>query len=155
MADKDTISELVKEQIEGSDMFVVEINVSPSNDIRILVDNQKGVTISECIELSRALEKGLDRDEQDFHLEVSSPGLSEPLKVLQQYKKNIGRNVGVVTLEGDKHEGKLTELTEKGFILEEQVKFKSEKKKRPEIKAVFNEYEFDRVRSVKVMVAFK
>lgn len=155
MIDKDTISELVKKQIEGSDLFLVDIHVSPSNDIRILIDNQKGVTISECIELSRTLEKSLDRDEQDFHLEVSSPGLSEPLKVLPQYKKNIGRGLEVVTLEGEKHEGKLTELTEKGFIIEEQVRFKSEKKKRPEIKAVLNEYEFDRVRSAKVMVSFK
>ena len=154
MIDRETITGVVTKHIKGSCLFIVDIHVSRSNDIRIVVDNQGGVSIKECAELSREIERSLSRDEQDFHLEVSSPGLSEPLKVLPQYRKNIGRNVEVITAEGQKHEGKLIGMTDNGLIIEELVKIKGENK-RPEIKAVEKEFDFDRIRSTKVMVSYK
>ncbi len=154
MIDRGTITELVTRHIKGTGLFIVDIHVSRSNDIRILVDNQLGVSIQECAELSRAIESSLSRDEQDFNLEVSSPGLSEPLKVLPQYIKNIGREVEVITIEGQKHEGKLIRTTDNGLIIEEIEKDKK-KKKRPEIKAVEKEFDFDRIRSTKVLVSYK
>jgi ribosome maturation factor RimP len=154
MIDRETITELVTKHIKGTSLFIVDIHVSRSNDIRILVDNQAGVSIPECVELSRAIESSLSRGEQVFNLEVSSPGLSEPLKVLPQYIKNIGREVEVITAEGQKHEGKLMRMTDNGLIIEEIVKNK-EKKKRPEINTVEKEFDFDRIRSTKVLVSYK
>ncbi len=154
MIDRETITDLVTKHIKGSSLFIVDIHVSRSNDIRIVLDNHEGLTIKECAELSRAIESSLSMDEQDFHLEVSSPGLSEPLKVLPQYSKNIGRNVEVITTEGQKHEGKLIRMTDNGLIIEELVKILGDKK-RPEIKAVEKEFDFDRIRSTKVMVSYK
>ncbi len=154
MIDRETITKLVTKHIEGSGMFIVDIHVSSSNNIRIIVDNENGVSVKECVELSRAIEGSLNRDENDFHLEVSSPGLSEPLKVKFQYLKNIGREVEVINKEGKKFKGKLIRLTDKGLIIEELVKVKGEKK-RPEIKAVEKEFDFDLIQSTKVVVSYK
>jgi ribosome maturation factor RimP len=152
MISRETITELVKKHLEGTDLFIVEVHVSASDNIRILIDNPKGVTLEECIELNRAMEESLDRDKQDFQLEVSSPGLSEPLKVLPQYRKNIGRKVEILTNEGIKHEGKLTGLTQRGLVIEELVKIKGERK-RPEIKAIEKEFDFDQILSTKVLIS--
>lgn len=154
MISREIISELVKEKLEGTDLFLVDIHVSPTNNIRILIDNENGVTVQDCVVLSRALEEILNRDEEDFQLEVSSPGLSEPLKVLQQYEKNIGRDIEVITKEGQKHKGRLIGLTDKGLVMEELVKVKSGKK-RPEIKTVKNNFDFNFISSTKVLVSYK
>lgn len=154
MISREIISELVKKKLEGTDLFLVDIHVSPTNNIRILIDNENGVTVQDCVVLSRALEEILNRDEEDFQLEVSSPGLSEPLKVLQQYEKNIGRDIEVITKEGQKHKGRLIELTDKGLVMEELVKVKSGKK-RPEIKTVKNNFDFNFISSTKVLVSYK
>lgn len=154
MIGKETIEQLVNEYIEGTDLFVVEIRVSPSGEIRVFVDNERGVSLEECIGLSRSLENSLNRDEHDFQLEVSSPGLTEPFKVLPQYLKNIGREVELVTAEGLKHTGILTGLTANGLVIREMLKIRGEKK-RPEIKTVENEYDFDRIRSTKLVISYK
>lgn len=154
MLDRATIEGTVSKLIEGSGLFIVDVYVSPSNNIRVLVDNHEGVSLNECIELSRAVEKNLDREKEDFHLEVSSPGLSEPLKVLPQYLKNIGRDVEVLTKGGQKHTGKLLRISERGPVIEEMVKIKGEKK-RPGIRAVENEFDFDHIHSTKVLVKYK
>ncbi len=154
MVSKQALEELVSRITEGTEFFVVDIHVSPSNSIRVLIDSNKGVTVKECGELTRAIESGLDRDKEDFHLEVSSPGLSEPLKVLAQYEKNIGREVEIVTSEGQRHEGRLTGVTGKGITFEEPVKVRGEKK-RPEVKLVSKELDFDQIRSTKLVVSFK
>jgi ribosome maturation factor RimP len=154
MIGRETIKELVDKHIEGTDLFVVDIHVSPSNEIRIFVDNERGVSLEDCINLSRSLENSLDREEHDFHLEVSSPGLSEPFKVLPQYRKNIGRDVEIITDDGQKHAGTLSGLTGKGVVIKEQVKTRGDKK-RPEINIVENEYDFDRIRSTKLVISYK
>ncbi len=154
MIDKEKILELVNKFIEGSDLFLVDIQVSHSNDIKILIDRHEGISIEECVRLSKVIDNSLDRDSEDFQLEVSSPGLNEPLKVPGQYNKNLGRDVEVTTSEGKKHEGKLIRLTDTGFVIEELVKVKGEKK-RPVIKSVETEFSHDMVQSVKAMVVFK
>ncbi len=154
MINKDTVTRLVRHQIQGTDLFIVDINVSHSNNIQILVDSDKGVSVQECMDLSRAVERDLDREEDDFQLEVSSPGLSEPLKVLPQYLKNIGREVEVLTKEGIKHQGRLKQVSDKGLAIEEKVKIKGEKK-RPEIKVIEREFDFDHILSTKLVISFK
>jgi ribosome maturation factor RimP len=154
MISREAVEDLVSKYIGGTGLFLVDIHVSPSDNIRVLVDSNEGVNLNECVELSRALENGLNRDENDFQLEVSSPGLTEPLKVLPQYKKNIGRRVEIITREGSKHEGTLTAVTTDGLLIEEEVKVR-EGKKRPGIKSVEKEFEFDQIFSTKVVVSYK
>jgi ribosome maturation factor RimP len=154
MIGRESVKELVDKYIEGTDLFVVDIHVSPSNEIRIFVDNEKGVSLEDCINLSRSVENSLGREEHDFHLEVSSPGLSEPFKVLPQYRKNIGRDVEIITDDGQKHAGTLSGLTVNGVVIKEQVKTRGDKK-RPEINIVEKEYDFDRIRSTKLVISYK
>ena len=86
------------------DVFLVELKVSPGNNLKVFLDADKGVTIDTCISINRALYKKIEEDDLfpngDFSLEVSSPGVDEPLKLHRQYKKNIGRNVEVVMNDG-------------------------------------------------------
>jgi ribosome maturation factor RimP len=154
MIEKESIEKMVDRYITGSDLFIVDIHVSSSGNIRVLIDSPRGISLGECVDLSKAIEKEIDRDKHDFDLEVSSPGLSEPLRVLPQYIKNTGREVEVTTLEGLKHDGKLLRVTEKGIVIEEKVKQKGEKK-RPEIKSVETHLDFNLIRSTKVVVSYK
>lgn len=91
--------------VERPDIFLIDLNVSEANQIRVIIDGDKGVSVQDCIDISRAIEHNLDREEEDFSLEVLSAGVSEPLKLKRQYKKNVGRQLKVktaeVTIKGD------------------------------------------------------
>ncbi|MGC9345503.1 MAG: beta-CASP ribonuclease aCPSF1, partial [Candidatus Bathyarchaeales archaeon] len=119
------IQDLVESRIALSDMFLVEVIVSQGNEIRVLVDSKEGVSIEECVELSRWLGQELDRQDENYSLEVSSPGLGSPLKLMQQYEKNIGREVEVILKDGIKRKGKLMSVDEDTITLEVSEKVKS------------------------------
>ena len=98
-------------------LFLLELNVTADNQIRIILDGDKGVSLQDCMKASRAVEHGLDREETDFSLEVSSAGATAPLLLPRQYRKNIGRKMAVKA--GAKaFEGKLTAADEKSITLE-------------------------------------
>lgn len=107
--DKVAILGLIKDKLEGTDKFLVDMHISNDNRINVSIDGDNGITIDDCIELSRYIEKSLNRDEEDFELNVASAGLDSPLKLKRQYKKNIGRDLTVTTFEGETYEGKLTD----------------------------------------------
>ncbi len=113
---------LVKEHLEeilaDAGCFLVDIKVDKSNRIMIQVDRQEGVSIENCVHISRQLEEKLDRDKEDFALEVSSPGLDSPFKVIEQYGKSLGNEVRVEMKEGDPIEGHIAEVGDKGIKLE-------------------------------------
>ena len=111
------IRELLEQRIAGTDIFVVDATVRPGNMIMIEVDRPEGISIDECVEISRYLERQLDRDEEDFSLEVSSPGLGTPFKVMQQYEKNVGGEVEVVLKDGTKMSGKLDSVSAAGITM--------------------------------------
>ena len=117
MIEKIRILELVNNALEGSDKFLVNLKITPDNRIYVDIDGDNGVTIDDCIGLSRAIESQLDRDEEDFALDVSSAGADAPLKLTRQYRKNIGREVEAVTYDGEKTVGELTEADEEGITL--------------------------------------
>jgi len=104
------------------DIFLVSIKIKPTNNFKIYLDADSGLGIEKCIKINRALYKIMEEmgmyPDGDFSLEVSSPGLDEPLKLLRQYKKNIGRDVEVITTEDVKKEGKLTDVTEEKIVIE-------------------------------------
>ena len=109
---------------ESEELFLVEVKIASGNQITVLLDADNGITIEKCTEINKALykyieESGLFGDE-NFSLEVSSPGLDKPLKLHRQYKKNIGRKIEVELNDGTKLEGMLTHVNEEEIIIEEK-----------------------------------
>ena len=104
------------------DIFLVDIKIKPVNNIKIYLDADSGLGIEKCIKINRALYKVMDEmgiyPDGDFSLEVSSPGIDEPLKLHRQYVKNIGRNVEVTLKDDSKKSGKLTTVNETDIVLE-------------------------------------
>ncbi len=108
------VTELLEKALENNpSLFLIDMDITPANQIRIIIDGDKGVTVKDCIAVSRAIEHNLDREENDFSLEVSSAGIAQPLFLARQYKKNIGRKLCVKTKEGKKIEGTLVNASEK------------------------------------------
>ncbi len=116
----DTISQLLQSLLTD-DIFLVEIKVKPINNYKIYLDADGGLGIEKCIKINRALYKIMEEmalyPEGDFSLEVSSPGIDEPLKLFRQYKKNVGRNVEVTFNDASKKEGLLVEVNENELII--------------------------------------
>ncbi len=120
------IEDFVNEQLVGSeDVFLVEIKVLPGNNIKVYLDADNGITIEKCIKVNRALYNQIEESElfpnEDFSLEVSSPGIEEPLRLHRQYKKNIGRTVEVTMSDETKKEGKLLIVNDEEIIIEEKT----------------------------------
>ena len=105
MIDVKTISKMAEEFLDGTPGFLVDVSVAAGNVIRISLDNDNNTSIENCMALSRHIEGSLDREEEDFSLDVGSPGLDQPLKALRQYKKFIGKQVIVLPKVGKKIEG--------------------------------------------------
>ncbi|WP_117882273.1 ribosome assembly cofactor RimP [Aureibaculum luteum] len=119
---REQVEKLVEEAIqENPKLFLIDLKISPDNTITIIVDGDEGVSIKECMRISRSVDSNLDRETTDFSLEVSSPGLSEPFVNNRQYYKNLGKNLEVQT-ETDKFEGKLLEANDEAITLEWKVR---------------------------------
>jgi len=125
MIDKSKILDLVNQRIVETDIFVVDISVSASNAIRVTIDADSGVSIEKCIDISRQVEHNLDREAEDFALEVTSFGLDQSFKMLRQYNKNIGRDVKVFLNDGKIVKGTLIKVSE-DFIRLEKILTKKE-----------------------------
>lgn len=118
MLNAEHINQLVLEHIHGSGIFLVDIKVSKGNKISVFIDRLEGLAIDDCVALSRFLEEKLDREANDFELEVSSPGLDAPFKVPEQYSKAVGRTIQVLTLESKKLEGVLKKVEDQTLFIE-------------------------------------
>ncbi|MCL4135861.1 UNVERIFIED_CONTAM: hypothetical protein GTU68_064812 [Idotea baltica] len=115
---KNTVKDLLEKGLEErSDLFLVEFSISTDNTIKIIIDGDNGVAVEDCMFISRAVEHNLDREEQDFSLEVASAGATSPLINKRQYSKNIGRTLDVKT-ESDNIEGKLIKATDDEITLQ-------------------------------------
>lgn len=119
MINKQTIISLIESHFEGSDKFIVYVKVLAGNKIEVYIDAPKHIVIADCVELSRFIEGHLDREKEDFELQVSSPGATESFKVLDQYRKYKETKVKVVTKDGKKYEGVLKEANDDTFVIEE------------------------------------
>ncbi|MFZ5939166.1 MAG: ribosome assembly cofactor RimP [Bacteroidota bacterium] len=155
---------IVKEKVEGlvmdfigeRDLFLVEVQVRPGNQLTVLVDSPAGIPVDTCVELSRFLNEKMDREEEDYALEVSSPGLGSPLKVAQQYLKNLGREVEVVLGNGEKIKGKLLSLEGNRITVEAVMRIAdpgNPKKKRKETEE--KSWTLDDIKTTRVIVSFK
>lgn len=132
--------------------FLVEVRIKPTNNIKVFIDADEGVQLSDLIDYNRKLYRQLEESgmypDGNFSLEVSSPGLDEPLKLFRQYRKNIGRYVDVTLLDGSHKEGKLIEATEDGLVVESETG----KGKKKEVRQ--DAIVFDQIKSTKVQVKF-
>lgn len=149
------VESLILDKLESDGVFVVDILVSSSNRISVTLDSENGIPISYCIDISRLIEHNLDREVEDFALDVSTAGLDQSLKLPRQYKKNIGREVDVITNEDKRLTGKLIEVTDAGFTIETEEKVKLEGKKKKELRITPQMFKFEDVKSVKIIVSFK
>ena len=155
MIDKRVIEQLVEKKLASSSNYLVSVEVQPGNIIVVEIDNDDAVSIDDCVELSRYIEEHLDRDAEDFELEVGSAGITSPFKVLRQYKKNIGNEVEVLTKNGVKLTGLLKSADEEGFVVTVTKQVKPEGAKR---KVTIEEdlpYTYNEIKYTKYLIRFK
>ena len=153
MIDKNVVRNLVEEWLQDKEYFLVDVEISPDDRIVVEIDHADGVWIEDCVELSRYIEDRLDRDEEDYELEVGSAGLGQPFKVPQQYVNFIGKNVEVLDSDGKKVKGVLKSVDGNDVTVAEKVK--QEGKKRPVLTDVDHTYQMDKVKYTKYLISFK
>src|SRR5690242_14284562 len=148
---------IIEEKVNGllanhPSHFLVEVRIKPTNNVKVFIDADEGVILSDLIEYNRKLYKQLEESslfpDGDFSLEVSSPGLDEPLKLFRQYRKNIGRFVDITLKDSTKKEGKLVEATEDGIVIETETGKGKKKETRQE------SILFDQIKNTKIQVKF-
>lgn len=146
MIDKFKVLDIVKDVLEGSDKYLINMKITPDNRIFVDLDGDNGINIDDCIEVSRAIENSLNRDEEDFELNVSSAGADSPLKMPRQYRRHVGRELSVEPFEGAKVEGILTEAGDSQFT----IKTKGSKKE-PSKELTFA---YEDVKTARVIIRF-
>jgi len=155
MIDKKTVYELTEAYLKDKNDFLVSVEVKPGNIIIVEIDNDTGVSIDDCIQLNKYLESRLDRDTEDYELEVGSAGISNPFKVLRQYEKNIGNEVEVLTKKGQKQAGILKEVGNDSFIVTIQKQVKPEGAKRKITVEEDLTFSYDEIKYTKYLIRFK
>jgi len=157
MIERNKIAQLIEENLHGKDLFLVDFNVSTGNQIEVFIDSDhQEVSIADCVALSRHIESNLDREEEDFELNVSSAGLDIPLKQKRQYKKHIGERMNIQMKDGKQILMDLKDVSEKsvsGIPLKKNPNAKKGSKKQfIELEAV--ELSFNDIREAKIEVIF-
>ena len=155
MISKDSIYQAVEQFIVDTDYFLVDIKVTPDNRVMVEIDSFEGVKIDFCAELNRHIESQIDREKEDYDLEVGSAGLTEPFKVQKQYEKNLGNEVETLTKEGKKFNGILTEVDSTGFVLEIEKSEKPEGAKRKILVTENLPFQYDDIKTTKYIIRFK
>ncbi|MGV8095513.1 MAG: ribosome assembly cofactor RimP [Mangrovibacterium sp.] len=153
MIDRNLIIQLTEEKLK-KDQFIVEVTVGQANQISVLLDSDIGITIDDCIKISRYIEGNLDRETEDFELQVSSAGLGQPFKIYRQYIKNLESEVEVAFMNGQKQTGILKKVDESGFDLEISKNEKVEGQKKKQLITRLQRISFDEIKTVKNIVKF-
>lgn len=148
------VTALVEEKIsDRPELFLVEVKMLPNNKLIIHVDGDEGISIQDCAAISRHVGFHLEEEnviEKAYNLEVSSPGVGEPLKLTRQYHKNIGRDLGLKLTGGETKEGKLLAVTDQGITIEAKIKEKGKK-----VQLVETSIDFNSITETKVLISFK
>lgn len=151
---KDELIKITEEYLKDSPNYLVDILIGSGNSITVEIDNDNGVDIDNCVELSKFIESKLNRDSEDFELTVTSSGLTSPFKTVRQYKKFEGKEIEVLNKKGIKHTGVLKSSDENGFTITIIKQIKPEGAKR---KVNVNEdiyYTFEEVKYTKYLIRF-
>ncbi len=155
MISKDIVYQIVENFIANTDYFLVDLKITQDNCISVEIDSFEGVTIDFCADLNKHIESEIDREIEDYELEVGSEGLTEPFKVLKQYEKNIGNDVETLTKSGKKITGVLTEVNENNFVLEIEKSEKPEGAKRKVIVSETLTFPYEDIKTTKYIIRFK
>lgn len=155
MISKETVKTLVEEWLADSEYFLTDLNISSDNKIVVEIDHEEGVWIEDCVALSRHIESHLDRDAEDFELEVGSAGIGQPFKVHRQYEIHVGDDVEVLTTGGQKFIGALAEVSDDGITVVTIEKVKHEGEKRPKLEEVEHPLTFQEIKWTKLYIDFK
>lgn len=155
MIEKNVVARIVDEWLDGKDYFLVDVTVSPDDKIVVEIDHAEGVWIDDCVDLSRYIESKLDREEEDYELEVGSAGIGQPFKVLKQYLIHVGKEVEVMDKNGKKWTGVLSDADEAGFTVTVTVKVKPEGAKRPKLMEQDVAFTYDEIKYTKYLISFK
>ncbi len=155
MIDKKAVEQAVNEWLEGKEYFLVDLTVSLDDRIVVVIDHAEGVWIEDCAELSRFIEERIDREDEDYELEVGSAGLGQPFKVLKQYEIHVGKDVEVQLKDGHKMQGVLTAVSPDSFEVTVEKKVKEEGMKRPKMVATPITLTYDEVVSTKYVIKMK
>jgi len=158
MIDKNKVRELVEERMAelNNGLFIVELNISSNNVIQVELDKHVGgVSVDDCIRVSRNVEHNLDRETEDFELQVSSAGLDKGLRVLAQYKKNIGRDVKVKFKDQGSLEGELIAATEQEITVRTSRKERIEGRKKKETIIEDHVVPMEQIKETKIIISFK
>lgn len=155
MIAKETVIQIVEDWMEETPFFLIDLRITPENEIDVEFESEEDeVCIDDCVNLSKYLEERLDREKEDFALEVGSAGLGQPFKVLKQYLIHIGEEVEVISKAGQKFAGILKDANEVGFTVMVVRKTKLEGSKKPMSMEVDEKYTFADVKSVKYLIRF-
>lgn len=155
MIDKSLLEASVKRAIEGTDLFIVDIRISPQNEIVVELDSLESMDVDTCAAVARKIESDFDRDIEDYELEVGSAGLTAPFKVRGQYEKNVGNDIEILTCDGRKLQGVLTAVDDEGFTFEYPVKYKEPGAKRPTTVMQSETLGFADAKMVRYLIGFK
>lgn len=155
MIDKKAVKEIVEKWLEDKEYFLVDVEVSSDNCVVVEIDHADGVWIEDCAELSRFIEENIDREVEDYELEVGSAGLGQPFKVPQQYQNFVGQEVEVLDADGKKVKGLLKGVDGNDFVVTVNEKVQVEGKKRPVKMDVDHTYQMDKVKYCKYLISFK
>ena len=155
MISKETVKTLVDAWLADNDYFLTDLTISTDNRIVVEIDHEEGVWIEDCVALSRYIEDHLDRDAEDFELEVGSAGLGQPFKVHRQYEIHVDDDVEVLTTGGQKLVGTLAEVSHDGITVVSVEKVKHEGEKRPRLEEVEHPLTFQEIKWTKLYIDFK
>ena len=158
MINRKEIERLVEERIQELDngLYVVEMTISSSNVIRIEIDKiNGGVTVADCVSVSRNVEHNLDREKADFELHVSSAGLDKPFRHINQYIKNVGRTINVQTKDNRTIEGEIVKVADEKIILSaEEMQLLEGKKKKEKVEVIY-EIMLTEIKEANIVISFK
>mgnify|MGYP002518291749 CR=1 FL=1 len=154
MIEKEKVKRLVDQWLEGKEYFLTDLTVSDDDRIVVEIDHKEGVWIEDCVELSKFIEANLDREVEDYELEVGSAGIGQPFKVRQQYDNNVGSDVEVLLTSGKKLKGVLDSVNDNGIVVAVATKMKLDGAKRPKLVDVETPLAFDEIKEVKAVIKF-
>ena len=154
MIEKQKVKNLVEEWLKGKDYFLTDVIISEDDRIVVEIDHKEGVWIDDCVDLSKFIEANLDREVEDYELEVGSAGIGQPFKVFQQYLNNVGNEVEALLSDGTKLKGVLKVADNSGITLTVKAKVKPEGAKRPKLVEQDRQYAFAEIKEVKAVIKF-
>ncbi len=155
MIEKKTVNTIIEDFIQDTDYFLVETTIGKNNEIKVYIDSMQNVSLDFCIQLTKEIEGKLDREVEDYELEVSSAGITSPFKVAKQYEKNVGNEVEIFTKENQKIVGILSSYNKENIEVEFEVKEKLEGEKRKKLVKKVQKIDIENIKTIKQNIRFK